>query len=65
MKNFVDEKDFLPELKGTKGITVTTDYGRVDTTVPFVTTPLLHRLRDEKRINVKHVKGCTYQVSRK
>ena len=52
MKNYATYEDFLPVLKSTKVLTVTTDYARPETGVPFVNTVVLHRLQSEGKIKV-------------
>lgn len=47
MKNYVTYEDFLPVLKTSKVLTVTTDYSRPETGVPFVNKIVLNRLQSE------------------
>jgi len=50
MKNYVTYEEFLPVLKSSRTLTVTTDYNRPDTQVPFLNRVVLHRLQEEGRI---------------
>jgi hypothetical protein len=50
MKNYVTYEEFLPVLKSSRTLTVTTEYNRPDTQTPFVNSAVLHRLEEEGRI---------------
>lgn len=58
MKNFLTEADFLPELKTGKSLTVTTDYNRIDTSIPFVNRVVLNKLQSDYLIEVDKDKGA-------
>jgi len=64
MKNFLTEAEFLPTLKSGRSITVTTDYNRVRTEIPFVNTVVLRKLQSDCRVEVEKTKGAyTYKVT--
>lgn len=50
MKNYVTYEDFLPALKSSRTLTVTTDYNRPDSETPFVNAIVLNRMKSEGRI---------------
>lgn len=63
MKNYLTEAEFLPVLKR-KGITVTTDYNRVETEIPFVNRIVLRKLESDCRVEVEKVRGSyRYKVT--
>lgn len=64
MKNFLTDKEFLPELKSKGSMTITTDYNRVDKLVPFVNKVVINKLADDCVIEVEKVRGAyQYKVT--
>ncbi|MCA1800423.1 MAG: hypothetical protein LC650_03945 [Actinobacteria bacterium] len=65
MKNFLTEAEFLPTLKSGRSVTVTTDYNRPETEVPFVNRIVLNKLQSDCVVEVEKVKGAyRYKVTR-
>lgn len=63
MKNYLTEAEFLPTLKR-KGITVTTDYNRPETEIPFVNGIVLRKLQSDCRVEVEKMSGAyRYKVT--
>lgn len=62
MKNFVTVEDFLPEIKSTRVLTVSTDYNRPDTTTPFLNRVALHRLEREGVVTSQKVGVGKFKV---
>lgn len=57
MKNYVTEAEFLPTLKSSRTLTVTTDYNRVDTETPFVNRIVLNKLHRDCDIEIEDAPG--------
>lgn len=62
MKNFVTYEEFLPALKSTRTLTVTTEYSRPDTTTPFLNTVVLNRVLSEGVARAEKVGVGKYRV---
>ena len=62
MKNCVTVDDFLPELKSTCVLTVSTDYSRPDTLTPFLNSVVLHRLEREGVVKSQKVGVGKFKV---
>lgn len=62
MKNFVTLEDFLPEIKSTRVLTVSTDYNRPDTLTPFVNSIVLNRLVREGTVKSQKVGVGKFKV---
>ena len=52
MKNYATYEEFSSVLKTSKVLTVTTDYNRPETQVPFVNRVVLNRLSSEGKVAV-------------
>lgn len=52
MKNYATYEEFAPALKTSKVLTVTTDYSRPETQIPFVNSVVLNRLSSEGKVTV-------------
>lgn len=62
MKNYSTYEEFLPVLKSSRTLTVTTDYSRPDTFIPFVNSIVLNRMKSEGRIRDTKVGPGKYLV---
>lgn len=62
MKNFVTFEEFLPALKSSRTLTVTTEYSRPDTTTPFVNSIVLNRAVSEGLAQSEKVGVSKFQV---
>lgn len=64
MKNIVNEKEFIASLSTVRPTIFTTDINRPDTTTPFVTKPLLNRLKSRGMVKAERAKGVyRYEVT--
>lgn len=65
MKNYTSESEFLPTLKSGRSVTVTTDYNRPETEIPFVNSIVLRKLQSDCEVEVEKLRGAyRYKVTR-
>lgn len=55
MKNFTTYEEFLPVLKSSGNLVITTDYNRPDSFLPFVNGVVLNRMKSEGLVSVDKV----------
>jgi len=63
MKNFVTYDEFLPEIKSTKTLVVTSEYNRVDTETPFLNKMVIDRLVREGKVEAEKIGSQRFKVS--